>query len=422
MLREARAELAGRLGLDPGPGLRDLETAILRQDDALAASGRRGGPRVGERHRRPRPRRAGAGPRLEAAVGLMRGLAVTGEDGLPAAREHRAAAVEAAEELGDPDLTARVIGAYDVPANWARSDDPAQAARVVAAALRTLDRLPPGTPPGTRARLLATVALESRGDGSPARRGGGGGGADRPRAGGPGPAGVRAERAYMQSFGHTGLSGRRAPSSARRSSICRYATAWPATRSSATSSGLQSACAVADFGVADGHAARLDDPRRTPRPAADDRLHDLVPALRLAEDPAVAFAAKQAAYLAAVATPGRGGDAGPERGGLPELASLCLRLRHGRPPGTGYPGSLRPYEPWVRPVLRPDADLARGARPAPRPAGRGHVGAAGAGRPAAGRPGRAAPGAGRRWLPRRGNWPGRRAGCLSLGPVGRLVG
>ncbi|WP_250213354.1 hypothetical protein [Acrocarpospora catenulata] len=60
--------------------------------------------------------------------------AVTGGGGLITAREHRAAAVEAAEELGDPDLTARVIGAYDVPANWTRSDDPEQAGRVVAAA------------------------------------------------------------------------------------------------------------------------------------------------------------------------------------------------------------------------------------------------------------------------------------------------
>ncbi|MEV0596862.1 BTAD domain-containing putative transcriptional regulator [Nonomuraea cavernae] len=126
-------------------------------------------------------RQADARLRLEATVGLMRGLAVTGPSGLLAAREHRAGAVEVAEELGDADLVARVIGAYDVPANWTRSDDPAQAHRVVTAAERTLVRLLPDTAPGVRARLPATIAIESRG--GAVARGGDGGRADRPRHG-----------------------------------------------------------------------------------------------------------------------------------------------------------------------------------------------------------------------------------------------
>ena len=98
----------------------------------------------------------GARARLESTVALLRDLAVTG--GLEAARAHRAAAVAAAEELGDPELTARVIGAYDVPAIWTRVDDPDQSARIVAAAERTLVALGPDAHAAARARLLATIA------------------------------------------------------------------------------------------------------------------------------------------------------------------------------------------------------------------------------------------------------------------------
>ncbi|MDO8202085.1 BTAD domain-containing putative transcriptional regulator, partial [Conexibacter sp. CPCC 205762] len=86
---------------------------------------------------------AGSRARLESTVGLLRDLAVTGGGGLLEARRQRVAAVAAAEELGDPELTARVIGAYDVPASWTRVDDPDQAAAIVAAAERTLARLAP---------------------------------------------------------------------------------------------------------------------------------------------------------------------------------------------------------------------------------------------------------------------------------------
>ncbi|MGQ5640955.1 hypothetical protein ACUJ8M_39785, partial [Streptomyces sp. EWL5.16] len=59
-------------------------------------------------------------------------------------------------------LTARVIGAYDVPALWSRADDPEQSRAVVAAAERTLTALGADGPAELRARLLATVAVESR--------------------------------------------------------------------------------------------------------------------------------------------------------------------------------------------------------------------------------------------------------------------
>ncbi|WP_055421600.1 BTAD domain-containing putative transcriptional regulator, partial [Streptomyces pactum] len=168
VLRRARALLAGHLGIDPGPRLRRLEAGILAQDadldpsDEPAEAAARLWARATEAY--DRTVAAGAHARLESAVGLLRTLAVTGGGGLEAAREHRMTAVEAAEETGDAELTARVIGAYDVPANWTRSDDPERAGRIVAAAERTLAALPDDThAEAARCRLLATVALESRG-------------------------------------------------------------------------------------------------------------------------------------------------------------------------------------------------------------------------------------------------------------------
>ncbi|HTF12631.1 MAG TPA: BTAD domain-containing putative transcriptional regulator, partial [Asanoa sp.] len=149
VLRRARDLLREQLGIDPGPELRRLETDILRRTgpssadqiwaDAAAAY--------------DRTVASGAPVRLESTVDLLRDLAVVG--GVEAARGQRLAAIEAAERLGDPELTARVIGRYDVPAIWTRSDDPAQAAAIVAAAERTLAALPPAAPDSVRARLLA---------------------------------------------------------------------------------------------------------------------------------------------------------------------------------------------------------------------------------------------------------------------------
>ncbi|WP_052029195.1 ATP-binding protein [Streptomyces aurantiacus] len=102
--------------------------------------------------------------RLTLLMGLVRNLAVTGA--LAEARRHRADALVAAEATGDPELTARVIGAFDVPGIWARNDDEPLSRRIVAAALRTLDALPDDASPGRRAvrcRLLSTVAMETRG-------------------------------------------------------------------------------------------------------------------------------------------------------------------------------------------------------------------------------------------------------------------
>ncbi|WP_069865144.1 BTAD domain-containing putative transcriptional regulator [Streptomyces malaysiensis] len=162
VLRRARTLLVEQLGLDPGPELRRLESDILAQAPHLAPATARGGGAAqvwaDAAAAYDRTVASGARTRLESTVGLLRDLSMTGGGGLLTARRQRVAAVAAAEELGDPELTARVIGAYDVPAIWTRLDDPEQAATIVAAAERTLaalaagleapdDRLPGVEPP-----------------------------------------------------------------------------------------------------------------------------------------------------------------------------------------------------------------------------------------------------------------------------------
>ncbi|WP_443070812.1 BTAD domain-containing putative transcriptional regulator [Streptomyces sp. OUCMDZ-3434] len=166
VLRRARRVLADQLGADPGPGLARLEREVLRQadhpDEAAPAAGDEVWSSVAAAYEGSVPARSPA--RLEATASLLRELAVTGAGGLGAARRHRVAAVTAAERTGDAELAARVIGVYDVPAVWTRVDDPDAARAVVRTAERVLARLPEDAPETVRARLLASVAVESRGD------------------------------------------------------------------------------------------------------------------------------------------------------------------------------------------------------------------------------------------------------------------
>lgn len=148
VLRRARTLLVEQLGVDPGPELRRLETDILGQAPHLDPATARGGAAAQvwaeAAAAYDRTVASGARTRLESTVGLLRDLSMTGGGGLRTARQQRVAAVAAAEELGDPELTARVIGSYDVPAIWTRLDDPEQAASIVAAAERTLAALAAG--------------------------------------------------------------------------------------------------------------------------------------------------------------------------------------------------------------------------------------------------------------------------------------
>ncbi|MFI1993834.1 BTAD domain-containing putative transcriptional regulator [Actinoplanes sp. NPDC020271] len=354
VLRRARELLAGHLGVDPGPALRALETGILRQDPRLDRPD--AFDPAGEVLRRAasaydRVTGGGARVRLESAIGLLRNLAVTGAGGLAAAREQRGAAVAAAEQLGDPELTARVIGAYDVPAIWPRADDADQAAGIVAAAGRALAALPAEDHDVVRARLLATVALESRGTHDPgprecARQAE----AIARRSDDPALLAFALNGVFMQSCHPTGGSVRRdrigaeLVDLARRHDLTNMEVLGHLIR-------LQSSCAVAGFGRADEHARAADDlARRHERPLVGV-FTQWYRALRadLAEQVPVTRA--EELYRAAAARLDQSGMPGMRDGLLP-LALLGLRLRRGLPFDTGN-DEWGPYEPWVRPLLEP---------------------------------------------------------------------
>ncbi|MCD0447449.1 winged helix-turn-helix domain-containing protein [Glycomyces sp. A-F 0318] len=369
VLRRARSLLDERHGVAPNARLRRLETDLLRQTDpgvegaeqVWAATTAAYDQNVGSR----------SSARLESTVGLLRSLALTGGTGLGTAQEQRAAAVEAAERLGDPELAARVIGGYDVPAIWSRSDDPARSARIVAAAESALARLGSAAHDVDRARLLSVVAVESRGVPGPR----------------PAEAAAEAERlarglgdpallafalngVFMQSFGRTGLAperdrigaelveiatGRRLPAFAILGHLVR----------------LQARSASADFDGADEHAAAVDLlAERHERPLAGV-FTDWYRAMRMAAH-AVPLEEVEAAYRAADARLDGAGMPGVRRGLLP-LALLCSRLQRGAPLRFADDTDWGPYEPWVRPLVLLErgrrSEAAGSLRRAPAPPG-----------------------------------------------------
>ncbi|GAA4557309.1 BTAD domain-containing putative transcriptional regulator [Planotetraspora kaengkrachanensis] len=369
VLRRARTLLVEHLGVDPGPRLRGLEADILHHAPHLDPAPDAAGSvwaQAAAAYDRSVP--SGARARLESTVSLMRDLALTGGAGLSAARRHRVAAVAAAEELGDAELTARVIGSYDVPAIWTRSDDPAQAAQVVAAAERALAALPPTAPDATRARLLATIALESR--------------SGVPEPHGPATRGDEAARqaeeiarrlddpallvfvlngVFMQSFHRTGLAGRRDEIGAEvvalsaRHGLSTYEILGHLVR-------LQARCALGDFAGADRHAAAVERlAQRHERPLVGV-FTGWYRALRLDTTGKATADEAETAYREAAARLDGAGMPGLERGLLP-LALLCMRARRGLPlcpdgrrrPHRAPPETdgtdWGPYEPWVRPFL-----------------------------------------------------------------------
>ncbi|MFE6025962.1 AfsR/SARP family transcriptional regulator [Streptomyces niveus] len=354
VLRRARSTLVEQLGLDPGPGLRRLEADVLAQDPAIDA----GVPeRASELWTRAaaaydRTVAAGARARLETTVGLLRDLAVTGGGGLTAAREQRMAAIRAAEEFGDPELTGRVIGAYDVPAIWTRSDDPELARQIVAAAERTLAALPPGEGyEAVRCRLLATVAVEMRGSHS---------------ARGP-QAAARAETiarrlddpallafalngTFMQSFTRAGLAPRRAEVGAElvelgaRHGLVTYEVLGHLIR-------LQALGALGDFRAADAHAQAADRLGALHERPLVGVFTEWYGALRLSASGDLAGA--RAAYETAATGLPSAGMPGLTTGLLP-LALLSLHFADGPavpPPEAVDPrADWGPYRPWITPL------------------------------------------------------------------------
>ncbi|MFI0445682.1 BTAD domain-containing putative transcriptional regulator [Actinomadura sp. 6N118] len=283
--------------------------------------------------------------RLEAVMGLVKALAVTGD--LDGARRHRAEAITEAEKLGDPLLTARLIGAFDVPANWTTIDDPVGAAHVVAAAERALAALP-AHHEVERARLLGTIALELRAD-SGAR----GGEAAREaaviarRLGDPAVLAFALNALYMQSFGRAGLAPERAHIGAELVELS-------ARHGLVTSEVLghlilvQSHAALGDLPAADEHAAAADRLAERYELPLVGVFTEWYAALRLAVTGRPDEA--EPAYRRAATRLAGTGMRGVEDGILP-LALLSLRLQAGRP-FTDLAGmDFGPYEPWARPLI-----------------------------------------------------------------------
>lgn len=381
VLRRARTLLVEQLGADPGPALRRLEADIL--DQAAHLDPGPGGPKDQVPPSDPAERvwtqataaydrtvASGARARLESTVGLLRDLAVTGGGGLEAARGHRLAAITAAQELGDPELTARVIGAYDVPAIWTRVDDPQQAADTVKAAELTLAALPRDAHLAARARLLATIALESRGTRS----------ARGPQAArqaediarqlnDPALLAFALNGTFMQTFHRAGLAPQRDEIGAElvtlsaRHGMVTYEVLGHLVR-------LQSRSALADFTGADEHATAADRLAERHELPLVGVFTDWYRALRLSATGNPHPAEEATTYQQAALRLDGAGMPGLEHGLLP-LALLCLRLRHGQPAQTDEHLDWGPYEPWARPLVllaqeRPaDAKTALHALPDP---------------------------------------------------------
>ncbi|MBH5338316.1 AfsR/SARP family transcriptional regulator [Streptomyces pactum] len=345
-LRRARTMLVDQLGLDPGADLQRLETDILRGAATLQP------PRTGWA--------AGVSLGPRTTVELARTLALAGGDALLHSRRDRLAAVRAAERTGDTLLTARVIGAYDVPALWSRADDPGQSRAVVAAAERTLTALGTDGPAGLRARLLATVAVESRSadlSASEHRRAGQAAREAEALArelGDPALLVFALNGVFLQSFTRPGLAaardviGTEILDVAARHELPDFAVLGRLIR-------LQSASALGDLDAAAAHAEAAEQLAvRTEAslvPVLTGWFRARVTAAR-STGPGGPTAATAAAHYRAAeeSLAGTAGMPGLHRG-LFALALLGLRLLHGRPAPTDPALDWGPYLPWARPLV-----------------------------------------------------------------------
>ncbi|HVV13179.1 BTAD domain-containing putative transcriptional regulator [Amycolatopsis sp.] len=274
--------------------------------------------------------------RLELIMGSVRALAVTGA--LSEARQHRAEALTLAGQLGDSALTARVLSAFDVPAIWTENDAPALAARIVALAERVL----PETTGATRARLLATLALELRNTGG-----------ERARAAAreaetiarglndPAALAFALNARFMQSFERAGLAPERARIGAelvelaQRNSLVGFEVLGHLIL-------LQAHSALAEFTEADRHATavdRLGEDYRIPLAGVFTQWYR---ALRTA----VAGQPAEAAYRAAAARLSGSGMSGLDNGIL-AFALYCDQVRRGLPPDLDADFGV--YTDWCRP-------------------------------------------------------------------------
>jgi DNA-binding SARP family transcriptional activator len=357
-LRRARAMLVDQLGLDPGAGLQRLETDILNGSAHLEGTTAWTGPGVR------------LGPRT--TVDLARTLALAGGDALVHSRRDRLAAVHAAERTGDLFLTARIIGAYDVPAIWSRADDPEQSRAVVAAAERTLTALGPDGPADLPARLLATVAVECRSadlSGTELKRA-------RQAArqaealardlADPALLAFALNGVFLQSFTRPGLAavrdriGAEILDLATRHELPNFAVLGRLIR-------LQSASSLGDIDAATSHATAAEQLAATTEAPLVSVLtgwfRARATAARSTEPGGPTAATAAAHYRAAEDALKTAGMPGLHRGLFP-LALLGLRLLHDRPAPTDPRLDWGPYRPWARPLVLLAQDLIDEARAA----------------------------------------------------------
>jgi DNA-binding SARP family transcriptional activator len=367
VISRARKLLSAELGLDPGRALLALESDILRHAAHLDSPAGDVLTVTAAAYQRAAP--AFTRTRLESAAALAGSLALTGGSGLETAMIQRLAAIEAAEKLGDPDLTARVIGNYDVPAVWTRSDTPVIAARIAAAAERTLTALPPTGRETSRARLLTTIALESRGSraGRPAAAALEAAAIAR-RLGDPALLAFALNGVWMQTFYRCGLA-------AERDAIGAEVLALSARHGLVTFEifgrliRLQALGALGDFAGADEQSRALDQlAGRHERPLISAftgwyRAMRAAATAAAAATPAAATPAAEERYRQAATLLNGSGMPGVESGLLP-LAMLCLRVWRRAPADFADDTAWGPYEAWARPwllIARNRPDQARNA-------------------------------------------------------------
>lgn len=299
--------------------------------------------------------RSGAGEereRLDLIMGRARASAVSG--GLDQARRQRGEALESAQELGDPVVTARVIGAFDVPAIWTETDDAALAVRIADVVERTLGALPPDNEI-ERCRLLATLAMELRNAGGQrAREAAREAEALARGLGDPSLLAFALNARFMQSFDRAGLAPRRVELGTElvelgvRHRLVTFEVLGHLIL-------MQANSALADFAAADLHAASADELGEH----YDIPLVGVFTQWYRAMRTAVIGTDAEAAYRAAATRLAGTAMPGVDNGIFP-LALLCDRIQRGLTPPTGekrYGG----YESWCRPVVM----LAAGRRATP---------------------------------------------------------
>ncbi|HEX6352209.1 BTAD domain-containing putative transcriptional regulator [Actinophytocola sp.] len=277
--------------------------------------------------------------RLAVIMGLVRALALTGE--LAEARRHRAEALRLAETVADPALTAEVIAAFDVPAVWTENDDPALAERIVEVTERTLAAVPPDAA-AVRSRLLSTIAMELRNTGGTRAREAAREAESIARGlDDPAVLAFALNARFMQSFDRAGRARERVAIGAELVDLA-------ARHKLVTFEVLghlilvQANAALADFVVADRHAAaadRLGEDYEIPLVSV---LTDWYRAMRST----VAGQSAEAAYRAAAARLAGSGMSGMS--GILGLALLCDRVQRGLPPRQEDFGG---NEPWCRPLV-----------------------------------------------------------------------